>query len=132
VEKIYYFFAAIYQRIKCRGRGGAYFSLRMAIVFLLLLHLFNILLGINIAFSIDLMPRDGNSFLLWFFCLTIAGVISLNYILPLKKLTIIEITPPHMKLFDRFFMTYFFLCIIIMLFLIINQPPPLIRYEMPQ
>jgi hypothetical protein len=124
MEKIQYFFAAVYQSIKSRRPDGTpYFNLCLSIAGVLLLKIFDALLILKIWFHTDLVSQSKNTFIISFLSIAVLIILLFRAIIPIDTIRDIEVNPKDVKRIGVFFISYFILSIAFtMVLLILTRP----------
>jgi len=124
MEKIQYFFAAVYQSIKSRRPDGTpYFNLCLSIAGILLLNIVDALLILKIWVHTDLISQSKNTFVISFLSLAVLIIFLFKAIIPIDKIRDIEVNPRDVKRIGFFFISYFILSVAIMIVLLVLTQP---------
>jgi len=124
MEKIKYFFAAVYQSIKSRRPDGTpYFNLCLGITGILLLNFIDILLVLKIWLHKNFISDSKNTFIICFLSLAVLIMILLRSLLPIDDVSDIEVEEKDIKIMGFLFISYFMVSTAFMIILIILTRP---------
>ena len=119
MDKILYFFAAVYQSIKNRRPGGTpYFNLCMGITAILLLNTFSFLIILKTWFHVNLISDSKNTFIVWFLALAISIFFLIRIIMPLDNISDIEVPQKDVKKMGLIIISFYMLSVVVMMLLI--------------
>ena len=112
MEKIKYFFAAVYQSIKSRRPDGTpYFNLCLGITGILLLNIMDILLIFKIWGHIDFLAGSKNTFLVYFLSLAFIIFFLIKLVIPIDEIRDIDVDEKDVRVMNTLFFAYFMLSI---------------------
>ena len=122
MERIKYYFAAVYQSIKSRRPDGTpYSNLCLGITGALLLNLMGALMMLKVWFHKNLITDSETTFLIWFISLAVSIMFLLRFVFPIDDIRDIEVDKKDIKLMNFLFFAYFMLSIaFVMTFLVLN------------
>jgi hypothetical protein len=129
MNKIQFFFAAVYQSIKSRRPDGTpYFNLCLGITGTLLLNLVNFLLILKIWFHTNLLSPSEGTFIAYFLCLSVFIMFLLRVVIPIDVIRDIEVDQRNVRRLGLVFISYFMLNVAFMTVLLILSRPGTVQH----
>ena len=109
MEKISYFFAAVYQSIKSRRPDGTpYANLILGTTGILLLDIFNSMLVLEIWFHVHIISHSKILFAFYFIFLAAMIFMLIKTLIPIDQIREVEVTQRDVKMLNFFF--FFLVC----------------------
>jgi hypothetical protein len=120
MDKIQYFFAAVYQSIKSRRPNGTpYLNLCLGITGTLLLNIVDVLLILKVWFHTNLISQSKNTFIVCFISLAVLIMLLVRVVIPIDTIRDIEVDQRNVKRMGFLFIAYFMLSVAFMIVLLI-------------